>query len=118
MQVLHMQYHGAGMRGRLIDTQQYLTPHHHTGYLCLAGLPGNQFTRVLATAQYRNPVGEFEHFTQFMCDEDDGLALRDKATQDAEEFCCLLWSQYAGGFIHDEDISAAIQNFEDFDSLL
>src|SRR6266568_2984523 len=118
MQVLYMQYHRAGVSGRLIDAQQYLTPHHQACNLSLASLFGNQFTRVLATAQYRDPVREFEHFTQLMCDEDDGLALRDKATQDAKEFKRLLWRQYAGRFIHDENVSAAIQNFEDFDSLL
>src|SRR6266705_3411274 len=118
MQVLYMQYHRAGVSGRLIDAQQYLAPHHQACNLSLASLFGNQFTRVLATAQYRDPVREFEHFTQFMCDEDDGLALRNKATQDAKEFCCLLWCQHAGRLIHNQDSSAAIQNFEDLDSLL
>src|SRR6266699_2732380 len=118
MQVLYMQYHRAGVSGRFIDAQQHLSSYHQACNLSLASLFGNQFTRVLTTAQHRDPVGKFEHFTQLMCDENDGLALHDKAMQDAKEFCCLLWSQYAGGFIHDEDVSAALENFEDFDWLM
>src|SRR5216683_7329891 len=118
MQVLYMQYHGAGVSGRFIDAQQHLASYHQACNLSLVRLACNQLTRVLAPAQYRNSIGKFEHFTQLMRDEDDGLALRDKATQDAKEFKRLLWRQYAGRFIQDEDVSAAIQDFEDFDSLL
>src|SRR5215467_111986 len=113
-----MQNHGTGVSRRLINAQQDFAPHHHACYLCLAGLSSNQFTRVLATAQYRNSIREFEHFTQLVRDEDDGLALRYKAAQDSEELCCLLRRQNARRFIHDEDVSAAIQYFEDFNSLL
>src|SRR5215470_9885515 len=101
-----MQNHRAGVSGSLIHAQQHLASHHHTCYLCLVSFFCNQFTSILAPAQYRNSIGEFEHFTQLMCDEDDGLALRDKATQDAKELKRLLWRQYAGRFIHDEDVGA------------
>src|SRR5438270_2902062 len=106
------------MGWRLVDAQQHLASDHHTRYLRLIRLTGDQFARVFAAPQHGYRIGEFQHLAQLMADENDGLALRDQAAQDSEEFKGFLWRQYARWLVHNQDISAAIEHFQNLDALL
>ena len=102
----------------LIHTQQYLASHHHTCDFGLVGLAGYQGSGVLAAAQHGDIIREFQDFAQFVRDKDNGLALVHQAAQYAKELKCLLRRQHTGRFIHNQDVSSAIKDFEYLDSLL
>src|SRR5260221_11578360 len=118
MQILHMQYDRARMGRRFIDTEQHLTSHHQACNLSLVGLAGNQLTSVLATSQHGDCISEFKHFAQLVGDEDDGLPLLHKATQNAKELKCFLRGQDASRLVHNQDVSSAVEDFKYLDPLL
>ena len=70
-----------------------------------------------AAAHDGDTVGIAEHVTQFVGDEDDGMAgLRELAGQAQGGFCLLL-GQDRGGLVHNEDFGAREQDFHDFEFL-
>src|SRR5579859_3266421 len=102
----------------LIDTQQYLAPHHQARDFGLVSLAGNQFTGVFASSQDSDSIGEFQHFAQFVRNEDNGLAALYQAPQHAKELKRLLWRKHARRLVHNQDIGGAVEHFEYLDPLL
>src|SRR5258708_10296486 len=118
MQILYTQHNGTRVGRRLVDAQQDLASHHQACDLGLAGLAGNQLAGVLATPQNGDAISEFKHLAQLVGDEDDGLPLLHKATQNTEELKCFLRGQDASRLVHNQDVSSAVEDFKYLDPLL
>src|SRR5579883_587108 len=101
-----------------LHPQQHVAPHHHARNLFLVRLFGYEMANHLAPAQHRDIIGDFQHLTQLMGDENNRLAAFHQSAQHDKEIVGLLWRQHAGRLIENQDIGAAIQHFENLDPLL
>ncbi len=72
----------------------------------------------LPFAQHGDPVGDGHHLAQLVGDKDHRFALLDHGTQDGKEVFDLLGRQDGGGLVHDQDVCAPVEHFQDLDALL
>ena len=61
----------------------------------------------LAAAEHDDLVGDGEHLTELVGDEDDRLALVHQAADDAEELVDLAGGEDRGGLVEDQDVGLA-----------
>src|SRR5437016_5902736 len=118
MQVLDMQHNRTWMRGSLIHAQQNFAPHHHASDFGLVGLASYQVARVLATPQHGDVIREFQHLTQFVGNKDNSFTFIYQATQDTKKLKGLLWCQNTRWLVHNQNVSSAVEHFENLDALL
>src|SRR5258705_4497813 len=95
-----------------------LAPDHRLRDLARVGVLRHELGGVLPRAQDGDAVGDREHLTELVRDEDQGLALATQLANDREELVDLLRCEDGGRLVEDEQLGAAIEDLEDLDSLL
>ena len=91
---------------------------HHVGEGLLVGIRGHNIADILALSQDGHAVGNLQHLVELMGDDDKGLAIGFHVAHDGEQLVGFLGSQHSGGLVQNKDVSAAIQNLDDFHGLL
>jgi len=105
-------------RRLLVHSKQDLPPDHVGSDLLLVRLFGDEVADHLPSPHHCDAVRDLKHLAQLVADEDDRPALFDQAPEDYEQLSRLLRRQHPGRFIEDEDLGAAVQDFDDLGSLL
>src|SRR5512145_2593751 len=118
LQAVDLEYRRAGLGRRLVDAQQYLAADHQLGERFLRAVRCPQVGDDLATAHYRDGIGDIENLPEFVGDENDRLALGAERAKDAEEMIGLLRREHASRLVQDQRFGAAVKRLEDFDTLL
>ena len=59
-----------------------------------------------------------DNFVQLVADENDRFSLGNHCAQGVKKFVHFGGGQDGGRFIHDQDVRAAVQHFENFNALL
>ncbi len=103
---------------RNVDIQDHFPPDHEVREFLRIGLRGRHLARDLARAKHRHVIGEGHHLFEFVRDEDDRLAFIAKLLQVAKQLVGFLRREDRGGLIQNENFRVAIQQLQDFDSLL
>jgi hypothetical protein len=91
---------------------------HHLRQLGLGCRLRVGFADGLAAAQHHDAVGDAQRFLQLVGDEHDSASGGLQRLDDAEEVLDLLWCQYGGRLVEDDDLRVAEQDLDDLDALL
>ena len=80
--------------------------------------PSRGTVSILAASKDGDTLGDLEHLTELVTDEDDRHALALQHAQDGEELVGFLGSQDGGGLVEDQDVRAPEERLQDLDALL
>jgi len=118
VEIVDSEHRVAGVRDRLLDSEQDLPAHHHPRQALLACSRAVDGVDSLATPDDRDSVGDLKYLVQLVRDEDDGHALSGQSPEDFEELVCFLWSQDGGRLVEDQDVGVPVERLQDLDALL
>ena len=93
-------------------------PDHHGGKFILCDALHRDSVDVMSAADDRAHVGGRLDLLELVCDDDDGLPILNEVLHNCEKLVDLLLRQHCGGLVQDQDLSSAVQRFEDLDTLL
>ena len=102
----------------LVDLEHDGPADHQAGEVGGARFAGRCRRDDFAVAHHGDPIGNVNHFAELVRDENNRLAFFGETAQDFEEALGLLRGQNSRGLIHDQQPRAAIERFQDLDSLL
>ena len=117
-EIAHAERHVAGFRGRLFDTEQYFASHHQPGQLRRARLLRLHAADDLTIPHHRHIVGNRQHFSQLVRDDDDRFPLLAHAAKDREELLHLLRCQNRGRLVQNQQLRISVQRLQQLDALL
>src|SRR6185503_1161401 len=113
-----LQYGEARSGGLARADVMKLAPDHRLCDLTRVRVLRDELSGVLSRTQNGDAVGDREHLTELVRDEDQGLAFVAKLPDDREELVDLLRCEHRGRLVEDEQLGAAIKHLQDLDALL
>ena len=96
---------------RAVDGQFHRAAHHHVGKFRRVGFGGIHRTDGFPFSEDRHPIAEFQHFVEFMGDDDNGITGAAHFAQNGKELLGFLMGENRGRFIEDQDPRAVVQDF-------
>ena len=117
-EIADLQKRAIGLGDGALDVELHLLPHHHLGERRLRRLGRIHAADTFALAEHGDAVGDRHDLVQFVRDDNDGLSVRLHRPHDGEELFRLLRGEDGGRLVEDEDIRAAVKDFDDLHRLL
>ena len=95
-----------------------LTTNHHVRQLLTVSLAAIDGGDDLTCPQNGNAIGDVQHFTHLVADEDDGLTFASQLVHNGEQTLDLDIGQSSGGFVQNQQLCTVVQCLKDLNALL
>ena len=96
----------------------FTSDHHFSQTVFVDRLIDIDGADITSATDDRTAIGDLHDLFQFMRDQDDRFAFFNQTLHDLNEFLNLLWRQYSGRLVKNQDLSAPIERLQNFNTLL
>ena len=118
VEAVYAQHRAPTLDGHPVSTQVHIAAHHEAGQLLLGGLSRRHGAYDPPVPHHRHAIRKLHDFLKLVRHNDDRAALVSQPAKDGEELVLLMYGQDCCRFVEDQQPGVAIEQLEDFNSLL